>query len=147
MKWFISVPYVLSQQPVHAPLLIWVFTVFQSTCTCLSVFFPSVCMLSNFPCFTCHLLIFFQKWIFQQKSFRNTIRVSNLGARSGPTFCRSSFGSKLHTNVISRWQKKVDPSKQRVNSPYILEDFENASPYFCTFLANRICDWKVTRRF
>ena len=26
----------------------------------------------------------------------------------------------------------------------ILEDFENASPYFCTFLANRICDWKVT---
>ena len=23
---------------------------------------------------------------------------------------------------------------------YILEDFENASPYFCTFLANRICD-------
>ena len=22
----------------------------------------------------------------------------------------------------------------------ILEDFENASPYFCTFLANRICD-------
>ena len=23
---------------------------------------------------------------------------------------------------------------------HILEDFENASPYFCTFLANRICD-------
>ena len=23
---------------------------------------------------------------------------------------------------------------------YILEDFENASPYFCSFLANRICD-------
>ena len=22
----------------------------------------------------------------------------------------------------------------------ILEDFENASPYFCTFLANRVCD-------
>ena len=22
----------------------------------------------------------------------------------------------------------------------ILEDFESASPYFCTFLANRICD-------
>ena len=22
----------------------------------------------------------------------------------------------------------------------ILKDFENASPYFCTFLANRICD-------
>ena len=30
---------------------------------------------------------------------------------------------------------------------HILEDFENASPYFCTFLANRICDWKVTHRF
>ena len=29
----------------------------------------------------------------------------------------------------------------------ILEDFENASPYFCTFLANRICDGQVTRRF
>ena len=23
---------------------------------------------------------------------------------------------------------------------YILKDFENSSPYFCTFLANRICD-------
>ena len=30
---------------------------------------------------------------------------------------------------------------------YILEDFENASPHFCTFLANRIRDCKVTRRF
>ena len=29
----------------------------------------------------------------------------------------------------------------------ILEDFENASQYFCTFLANRICDGKVTSRF
>ena len=30
---------------------------------------------------------------------------------------------------------------------YILEDFENASPYFCAFLANRICDGKITHRF
>ena len=29
----------------------------------------------------------------------------------------------------------------------ILEDFENTSLYFCTFLANRICDGKVTSRF
>ena len=29
----------------------------------------------------------------------------------------------------------------------MLEDFENASPYFCTFLPNRTCDLKVTRRF
>ena len=27
-----------------------------------------------------------------------------------------------------------------VKNVYILEDFENASPYFCTFLAYRICD-------
>ena len=30
---------------------------------------------------------------------------------------------------------------------YILEDFENAFPYFCTFLANRICDWKLLADF
>ena len=30
---------------------------------------------------------------------------------------------------------------------YILKDFNNASPYYCTFLENRICDLKVTRRF
>ena len=30
---------------------------------------------------------------------------------------------------------------------HILEDFENASPYFSHFLANRICDLKVTHRF
>ena len=27
---------------------------------------------------------------------------------------------------------------------HILEDFENASLYFCTFFANHICDWKNT---
>ena len=26
------------------------------------------------------------------------------------------------------------------HTDHILEDFENASPYFCTFHANRICD-------
>ena len=33
-----------------------------------------------------------------------------------------------------------------IRKTYILEDFENASPYFCAFLANRICDRKVIRR-
>ena len=37
------------------------------------------------------------------------------------------------------WGIKVNYSKDN-NALYILEDFENASPYFCTLLANRICD-------
>ena len=30
--------------------------------------------------------------------------------------------------------------KHTISTLNILEDFENASPYFCFFLANRICD-------
>ena len=46
---------------------------------------------------------FFQNLLFQNKSFRNTIRVSNsFGSRSGPTFCRALSGSKLFANVSSR---------------------------------------------
>ena len=31
-------------------------------------------------------------------------------------------------------------NKPNYHIPNILEDFENASPYFCCFLANRICN-------
>ena len=34
-----------------------------------------------------------------------------------------------------------------MHTSHILEDFGNASPYVCTFLANRLYDLKVTRRF
>ena len=47
---------------------------------------------------------------------------------------------------VSIGNKQLDP-RMTYLLVNILEDFENASPYFCTFLANRICDWKVTRRF
>ena len=33
----------------------------------------------------------------------------------------------------------IDKSKQKKMALFIQKDFENASPYFCTFLANRIC--------
>ena len=37
-------------------------------------------------------------------------------------------------------KRHTRPYKSRFIANSILEDFENASPYFCTFLANRICD-------
>ena len=47
-----------------------------------------------FLLFCCMLT--FSKLTFSKKSFRNTIRVLNgIGSRSGPTFCRLWFGSKL----------------------------------------------------
>ena len=36
--------------------------------------------------------------------------------------------------------KKLNRNIEAMYMYCILEDFENASPYFCTFLANRICD-------
>ena len=35
------------------------------------------CMLGNFSCFGCHLLLFFSEIFFSKKSFRTTLRVSN----------------------------------------------------------------------
>ena len=49
-----------------------------------------------------------------------------------------------HDITIVDWdfeyQHKPIPVHPKVQFHYILEDFENASPYFCTFLAKRICD-------
>ena len=54
------------------------------------------------------------------------------------------------TRTIRKKQtnKKKTKKKKTVRAYYFfplqiniyIEDFENASPYFCTFLANRICD-------
>ena len=60
-----------------------------------------------------------------------------------------------HTFVIKASDKtekgkhfaNVSQTLSNFSQNSILEDFENASPYFCNFLANRICDCKVTRRF
>ena len=43
--------------------------------------------------------------------------------------------------------REIDSSFQIEIISNLLKDFENASPYFCNFLANRICDRKVTRKF
>ena len=52
---------------------------------------------------------------------------------------RYPFGFRTdHTQWGNVWRQLLSD---------ILEDFENASPYFCSFLANRICKWKVTCRF
>ena len=44
----------------------------------------------------------FSKLTFSINSFRNTIRKSQFGPRSGATFCRSWSGSKQFAKVISR---------------------------------------------
>ena len=47
----------------------------------------------------------------------------------------------LH-NIPNQWKNIINLNRVFIyqNRYNILEDFENASPYFCTFLANRICD-------
>ena len=76
----------------------------------------TLCMLGNFSCFCCGLLIF-SKLSFAKKSFRNTIREPNgFGSRSGPTKCLSCSGSKLFAYyVISRRQKSLLASKELIS--------------------------------
>ena len=79
------------------------------------------------------LIILYHVRIMKLVSVDNLIRLSTIIQRhvilpkvklapTGPT-------RALHVSCM--------PHQGRI---YILEDFENASPYFCTFLANRICD-------
>ena len=48
---------------------------------------------------------YFSKPLFSKNYFRNTTSVKHFGSRSGPTCCRSWYGSKLFAKIISRWQK------------------------------------------
>ena len=81
--------------------------------------------------------------IFRQvsRSIKALIKalISNLSGKAANVIYEG--GSICNENAF------ITPSTNAVGVYAILEDFENASPYFCTFLANRICDCKVTRRF
>ena len=53
-----------------------------------------------------------------------------------PTICVNFF-TYVHELLAPRTVTILKYCQVNVN---ILEDFDNASPYFCTFLANRIWD-------
>ena len=75
----------------------------------------TLCMLGNFACFfvVCGFFFFFFNWLFQRKSFRNTIRVSNrLDPDQARCFYLAWSGSKLFAKVISRCQ----------NSPHVWKE-------------------------
>ena len=65
----------------------------------------NLCMLGNFSVFVLFWLFFFQNWLFQKKSFMNTIRVSN-------GICQAWYGSKLFAKIISRWKKVTVAGKK-----------------------------------
>ena len=56
------------------------------------------CILGNFSCF-CRLLIFFKKQLFEKKSFRNTIGMSN---SLDPDKARQFVGPDLGSNRLPR---------------------------------------------
>ena len=56
---------------------------------------------------------------------------------------KSNSNNKLCKDYKLDWNQgpvKIHWVTFTTNVYDILEDFENASPYFCTFLANRTCD-------
>ena len=59
------------------------------------------------------------------------------------------FKSLHHYYIINKSFRShvIIPPVHVVCIVYILEDFENTSPYFCTFLANRICIEKLLAGF
>ena len=81
----------------------------KQTCHQSSWFFSmlTLCMLGIFSCSCCRLLIFFLI-NFLQNILRNTVSVSKqFGSRSGPTFCRFWFGSKLFVKCSLIWVHTV----------------------------------------
>ena len=70
-------------------------------------------MLGNFSCFCCLQLtfqnpFFFSKIKFYQEHYQS---VKKFGSRSGSTFCRSWFWSKLIAKIFSRQQKSPQARK------------------------------------
>ena len=49
----------------------------------------NLCMLGNFSCFCCRLLIFFKINFFEKFFQEYHLSVKQIGSRSGPTFCRT----------------------------------------------------------
>ena len=95
-------------------LNILIYTVFSLISVPCCVENVILCMLGNFSCFCCHLLIFF-KINLSKNSFRNTIRVLNC---LDPDQERCFVSTYLGPNCLQRLSadgKKVTASKKRVN--------------------------------
>ena len=74
----------------------------------------TLCMLSNFACLFCHLILFFffsKNFFFNRIFQENHQNVKQLGSRSGPTFCRARSGSKLFAKIVSRQLLSSLPGK------------------------------------
>ena len=108
----------------------------------------SLCMLGNFPCFCCGLLIFFFKIYFLKKFFQEHYQcIKWIGSRSGQTFRRSWSGCKLFGKVISR-QLKSHERVQIHDQWWILTLFfaiksktsKTAVPYIAKDIV--ICCWQ-----
>ena len=103
-------------QLIQAALILDIVSKYLYTTAVLIDWIPIVyliCMLGNFVCFCCRLLIFFRINFFKQFFQEYHQSVKQLGSSSGLKFCWVWSGSILFTKIISGQQ--VATSRQRVN--------------------------------